>query len=106
MEQFSKEYASDYAQKEEERNNMAVRWTVRSKEVHTSKAVWIGEKPKDGGVALLLEALAWARNEKQTGKMTLVLGVGGAIRDLEFEQTEVVPSPVAEFDVEGPEPGL
>ena len=79
---------------------MAVRWTVRSKEVHTSKAIWIGEKPKDGGVSLLLEALTWARSNKQSGKMTLNLGTGGSISDLEFEQTEVVPSPVAEFDAE------
>jgi len=66
---------------------MSVRWTVKSKEVHTSKAIWIGEKPKDGGVSLLLEALAWARNNKQAGKMTLNLGTGGSISDLEFEQS-------------------
>jgi len=79
---------------------MSVRWTVKSKEVHTSKAIWIGEKPKDGGVSLLLKALAWARNNKQAGKMTLNLGTGGSISNLEFEQSEVVPSPVAEFDAE------
>jgi len=79
---------------------MSVRWTVKSKEVHTSKAIWIGEKPKDGGVSLLLKALAWARNNKQAGKMTLNLGTGGSISDLEFEQSEVVPSPVAEVDAE------
>lgn len=79
---------------------MAVRWTVRSREVHISKATWVGEKPKDGGLSLLHEALAWARNEKQTGKMTLNLGTGGTISDLTFEQSESVPSPVQEFDTE------
>ena len=81
---------------------MAVRWTVRSKEVHISKATWIGLKPKDGGVSLLLEALAWARENKQEGQMTLTLGIGGSIRDLTFEQTEAVPSPVEEFDTDDP----
>ena len=79
---------------------MSIRWSVKSKEVHTSKAVWIGEKPKDGGVSLLLEALAWARKEKQPGKMTLILGTGGSISALEFEQTEGIPTPVAEFDAD------
>ncbi len=81
---------------------MSVRWTVKSKEVHTSKAIWIGEKPKDGGVSLLLEALAWARDNKQCGRMTLDLGTGGSISNLEFEQSEMVPSPVAEFDADDP----
>ena len=79
---------------------MSVRWTVKSKEVHTSKAVWIGEKPKDGGVTLLLEALAWARENKQAGQMTLNLGTGGSISDLTFVQSEETPSPVVEFDTE------
>jgi len=79
---------------------MSVRWTVKSKEVHTSKATWIGEKPKDGGIALLLEALQWARENKQTGQMTLNLGTGGSISDLTFTQSEEVPSPAAEFDAE------
>lgn len=79
---------------------MSVRWTITSKEVHVSKATWIGEKPKDGGLSLLFEALKWARDEKQHGKMTLNLGTGGTISDLQFEQSEVIPSPVAEFDTE------
>jgi hypothetical protein len=98
MEQFKRDYAAQYAQ--QERDKMAVRWTTKSREVHTSKAIWIGEKPKDGGVSLLLEALQWARDNKQAGRMTLNLGTGGSISDLEFEQSEFVPSPVAEFDTE------
>jgi hypothetical protein len=67
---------------------MAVRWSVKSKVVHISKAIWIGDKPKDGGVSLLLEALAWMRENKQIGKLTLNLGTGGSISDLQFEQSE------------------
>lgn len=79
---------------------MSVRWTVRSKEVHTSKAIWIGEKPKDGGLSLLMEALTWAKANKQAGRLTLDLGTGGSISNLEFEQSELVPSPVAEYDTD------
>jgi hypothetical protein len=98
MDQFAKDYAEDYARRQ--RSNMAVRWTVRSKEVHTSKAIWIGEKPKDGGESMVLEALRWAKENQTAGKMTINLGTGGSVSNLEFEQTEATPSPVAEFDAE------
>ena len=81
---------------------MAVRWTVKSKEVHTSKAIWIGEKPRDGGESLVLEALRWARENKQPGQVVINLGTGGSVSDLQFVQSEDVPSPVAELDTDEP----
>jgi hypothetical protein len=77
---------------------MPVQWTTKSREVHTSRAIWVGAKPKDGGVALLLEALEWARHNRQAGKMTLNLGTGGSISDIEFEQAELIATPPADED--------
>lgn len=72
---------------------MAVRWQAKSETVHRSTAIWVGQKPKDGGLSMLLEALAWAREHAQQGKMTLHLGMGGSISGLEFEQREAATTP-------------
>lgn len=77
---------------------MGVRWTVRSEEVHHSKATWVGEKPRDGGKILLLEAFDFVRTNKTPGRLIVDFGPGGAISVLEFEQKERIPSPVAEYD--------
>jgi hypothetical protein len=49
---------------------------------------------------MVLEALRWAKENQTAGKMTINLGTGGSVSNLEFEQTEATPSPVAEFDAE------
>ena len=77
---------------------MSVRWSVRSEEVHRSKATWIGDKPKDGGKSLLDEAFNFVRTNKQPGRLIVDFGTGGSISMLEFEQKERIPSPVAEYD--------
>ena len=77
---------------------MSVRWSVKSEEVHRSRASWVGEKPRDGGKALLDEAFNFVRKNKQPGRLVVDFGIGGSISMLEFEQKERIPSPVAEFD--------
>lgn len=72
---------------------MSVRWTVRSEEVHRSTATWMGEKPRDGGKALLLEAFDFIHENKQPGRMIVDFGTGGSVSRLEYEQKESVPSP-------------
>jgi hypothetical protein len=79
---------------------MAVRWTVRSEEVHRSKATWVGEKPRDGGKSLLDEAFEFIHKNQQPGRLVVDFGIGGSVSMLEFEQKGRVPSPPAEFDAE------
>lgn len=82
---------------------MAVKWQVKSEEVHHSRATWNGDKPKDGGRALLLEAFDWVRANKEPGRMIIDFGTGGSVSALEFEQRERVPSPPFEFETDGNE---
>jgi hypothetical protein len=79
---------------------MSTRWTVRSEEVHRSKAIWVGDKPRDGGKALLDEAFNFVRANQTPGRLIVDFGTGGSISQLEFEQKERIPSPVADFETE------
>jgi hypothetical protein len=75
---------------------MAVTWKVKSEEVHRSRATWNGDKPRDGGKALLLEAFDWVRANRQAGRMTVDFGIGGSVSALEFEQRESIAPPFTE----------
>lgn len=75
---------------------MAVHWTVKSEAVHTSKATWVGPKPRDGGFALLKEAFDWARHNRTPGQMVVNFGTGGSVSDLSFVQSEPTTTPDTE----------
>ncbi len=48
-------------------------------------------KRDDGGRALLMEAFDFIRKERQPGKLTAQIGVGGSISALFFEETSIIP---------------
>ena len=75
---------------------MPVTWKVKSEEVHRSRATWNGDKPKDGGKALLLEAFDWVRANRQSGRMIVDFGTGGSVSALEFEQRKTISPPFME----------
>ena len=77
---------------------MSVRWSVKSEEVHRSKAIWVGEKPKDGGKRLLDEAFNFIRKNRQPGRLIVDFGIGGSLSTLEFEQKERIASPIDTAD--------
>ena len=77
---------------------MAVEWKTSSETVHTSTATWVGAKPRDGGRALVNEALDWIRENKTPGKLVVHLGTGGCASHVEFTQSQPAATP-EEFDV-------